>query len=44
MGKHFWWNLFLIKLQNSGLEFYYKDTSAQVLSYEFLKTSKNTFL
>ena len=32
----------LIKLQVSGLQFYLKDTSAQVFSCEFWKISKNT--
>ena len=35
IGKHICWNHFLIKLQASGLQFYSKDTSAQVFPYEF---------
>ena len=34
------WNHFLIKLQASGLQFYYKDTPAQVFFCEFWKNFK----
>ena len=41
-GKQLCWNHLLIKLQASGLQFYQKDTSAQVFSCEFWKISKKT--
>ena len=33
--------LFLIQLQTASLQFYYKETPAQVFSYEFSKISGN---
>ena len=35
---------FLIKLKTSGLQLHSKETLAEVFSYEFCKTFKNTFL
>ena len=49
-GKHLCQSLFLIKLQASGQSFFFnkvvyeiKETLAQVFSYEFCESFKNTF-
>ena len=40
--KHLHWSLFFITLQVLGLQLYYRDTPAQVLSCNFCEIFKNT--
>ena len=42
-GKHLCWSLFLISLQDEGLQLYFKKAPAQVLSFEICEIFRNTF-
>ena len=42
-GKHLCWNLFLIKLQPSGLQLYSKEAPTQVFFCEYCEIFKNSY-